>query len=387
MMILIWCLITCIASFVSCKNLCHNCLGKIHTHEQLELTKQSVIINPKQICSNDKYKFIVIIKSGLDIQRRNFTRSTWAKELNEHFNVPILYALSVPPSNSSLQAQIDRENELFHDILQFNLIESYYNLTLKTTSVLLWYEKYCSQTSDYLFYVDDDILVHVDQFMLYMNTINQTTSIQGWFEKFGKIQRRGLGGVSKEDFPIDIVPDYLWGAAVLYPSTIITNILIKEIFHTKLPIFFRDDVFINGFIADQARIVRQQMPGLVLYDPSSDDLKQNMIVIDFKQEQHRIRAWNCYKYELTCNEKHVLVVIKICLGISLILTLISFGLTHIPRTFINEIRFIFYDLQHLLPWKINWNLFRRKLQRFNKFSALNTIIFFTLYLFIQNKFQ
>ena len=300
-------------------NICQDCLGKIHTTEDLKLTKEKLIINKEQICHNERYKFFIIVKSG-DFQRRNFTRSTWAKEIIEHFNIPVLYAIGYP-KNSSTQEEIVLEDKKYNDLLEFNIIESYYNLTLKTTSVLVWFNKYCSNSTNYLFYVDDDILIHVDKLIMYMYKIENNDTIEGWFEKSGKIQRKGFGGVSKENFPIDIVPDYLWGAAVLYPTNIISNVLIKGIFNSTYPIFFRDDVFINGFVAEQTGIKRKYLEGMLLYDKTEDDLKTNMIIIYFQNEEDRYKVWNCYKYNIQCNKNLFRLLLRIIwvIGISIII--------------------------------------------------------------------
>lgn len=307
------CFFYCINAHLTKPKECRNCLGKIHTKAELELTKQPLVINKNQTCQHEKYKFIVVVKSG-SFRRRNFTRSTWAKEIIEHFNVPVLYAIGYP-NDSRLQEEIIYEDKKHNDILQFNIMENYYNLTLKTTSVLLWYDRYYSKSTDFLLYVDDDVLIHVDKLIVYMNQLNQSDSIQGWFEKSAKIQRKGLGGVSKGDFPIDVVPDYLWGAAVLYPSQIVSNALIPAIFNTSLPIFFRDDAFINGFIAEEAGIKREYMKGILLYDNTEDDIKTQMIIIDFTNEERREMAWNCYKYDINCNKNLALLLFEILCGV------------------------------------------------------------------------
>ncbi|CAF4545015.1 unnamed protein product, partial [Rotaria socialis] len=229
---------------------CKNCIGKIHSKQDLQLARHSLIIDKNQSCQNQRYTFFIIVKSG-SFEKRSFTRSTWAKEISEHFKIPILYAIGYP-KDPHFQKYIIAEDLKYHDLLQFNILEDYYNLTLKTTSVLLWYDRYCSKNSQFLLYVDDDVLIHVDKLIVYMHRTVNSDSIQGWFEKSVHIQREGMGGVSVDDFPIDFVPDYLWGAAVVYPSHIISNRLISAIFNSTVPIFFRDDVFINGFMAQQA---------------------------------------------------------------------------------------------------------------------------------------
>jgi hypothetical protein len=346
--------------------ICRDCQGKIHTREQLELTKQPLIIDKNETCLNEQYKFIVIVKSG-NVQRRNFTRQTWAKEIIEYFNIPVLYAIGYP-SNSSLEKQILFEDDIHHDLLQFPILENYYNLTLKTISVLNWYTHYCSNNSNYLLYVDDDVLIHVDKLIMYMNENSNTNAIEGWFETLGKIQRTGIGGISKEDFPIDIVPDYLWGAAVLYPSNIISNVLIKTIFNTNLPIFFRDDVFINGFIAQEAEIKRQYMKGIVLYDSSENNLKNNMIVIDFKNEEHRIQAWNCYRYYIQCNKNTELLISKILVGICLILIIVYGCWRYLKSTKVyHELKYAliywYYGMKNLYKKNIHLNLMMHREQR------------------------
>jgi hypothetical protein len=313
----------CINGQLPSSNLCPNCRGKIHSISDLKLAKQKLILNKEEICRNEKYKFFIIVKSG-DFQRRNFTRFTWAKEIIEHFNIPVLYAIGYP-TNSSIQEQILSEDKIYNDLLEFNILESYYNLTLKTTSVLYWFNQYCSNSSNYLFYVDDDVLIHVDKLIMYMYRIENNDTIEGWFEKSGKIQRKGIGGVSKKDFPIDIVPDYLWGAAVLYPSNIISNVLLNAIFNSTIPIFFRDDVFINGFIAEQAGIKRKYMEGILLHDQTEDDLKTNMIIIDFKNEDNRRKAWNCYRYDIRCNKNLFDLLLKIISAICLFTLIMIFS--------------------------------------------------------------
>ena len=342
-------------------NLCQNCSGKIHTKEDLELVKQPLIINKIRICHNEKYRFIIIVKSG-DYQRRNFTRNTWATEIIKHFNVPVLYAVGYP-KDPSMQKRIIAENEIHRDILEFNILESYYNLTLKTTSVLFWYKQYCANSSDYLLYVDDDVLIHVDKLLMYMYRINNNNTIEGWFEKSGKIQRKGIGGISHEDFPIDRTPDYLWGAAVVYPSNIISDVLIEAIFNTTLPIFFRDDVFINGFIAEQAGINRQHMKGILLYDQTEDDLKTNIIIIDFKNEKNREKAWNCYKYNIQCNKGLTIVLIlKILGGISLLVLISVVCCKYLKTTELYyDVRFWYYRMNLLFTKNRNsWLIVNRK---------------------------
>lgn len=304
------------------QNRCPKCVGRIHQKEELLLTQEELVIDKKDFCRNHPSAYLVIVKSG-SFPRRNLTRYTWAKELIDHFHIPVLYALA-SPNNVSVQQSILNEDQLNHDLLQFHLLENYYNLTLKTISVFHWYNRWCATRTRALLYFDDDLLVNVDRLIVYLRRWNESQTIEGWFEKSGKIQRSGMGGVSKEDFPIDYVPDYLWGAAVIYPSSVIRHALLPGIFQTKLPIFFRDDVFINGFIAEEMSVKRKLLNGIRSYDPTEDDLRRRIILIDFPSEEHRLRAWLCFRQGTHCNKNPLRLLSRIFFVVFLLLLLGKF---------------------------------------------------------------
>lgn len=301
---------------------CPNCRGKIHQKEDLRLTERNLLIDKKNVCLERTNPFVVVVKSG-NFQRRNLTRSTWAKQLIEYFNVRILYALAIP-KNLSEQKSIENENEIYRDILQFDFEENYYNLTIKTLSVFHWFDRWCWNRTRFLLYVDDDLLINVDRLMINLPRLDLTNSIFGWFENSGRIQRRGIGGVSKIDFPIDRVPDYLWGAAVVYPSEILHHRLLPGVYQTNLPIFFRDDVFINGFIAEETSVQRKHFKGIRLYDRTEDDLKNQIFLIDFPDEEHRRRAWICFQEQKFCNKNLGKLIMKIIFYIFSILFCFGF---------------------------------------------------------------
>ncbi|CAF3641870.1 unnamed protein product [Rotaria socialis] len=336
---------------------CKNCIGKIHSKQDLQLARHSLIIDKNQSCQNQRYTFFIIVKSG-SFEKRSFTRSTWAKEISEHFKIPILYAIGYP-KDPHFQKYIIAEDLKYHDLLQFNILEDYYNLTLKTTSVLLWYDRYCSKNSQFLLYVDDDVLIHVDKLIVYMHRTVNSDSIQGWFEKSVHIQREGMGGVSVDDFPIDFVPDYLWGAAVVYPSHIISNRLISAIFNSTVPIFFRDDVFINGFMAQQAGIKREHMKGIFCFDPAQDDLNSKMILINFKNEEARENTWNCYKNGVRSNKKLPLFLCKVMCGMCLFIIIFGYCCKYFIETVdFDHLKLVCYQCfyKYHYPRKQNINL-------------------------------
>jgi beta-1,3-galactosyltransferase 1 len=62
-----------------------------------------------------------------------------------------------------LQASLEQEHEQYNDLVQHNFIDSFANLTLKTTFLLKWILSNECQTSKFIFKTDDDTLVNPTQ--------------------------------------------------------------------------------------------------------------------------------------------------------------------------------------------------------------------------------
>ena len=61
--------------------------------------------------------------------------------------------------DANLMNAIQYENEIYHDIIQEDFLDSYKNLTYKGIMALKWVSTFCSNTK-YILKVDDDIVVN-----------------------------------------------------------------------------------------------------------------------------------------------------------------------------------------------------------------------------------
>ena len=68
-----------------------------------------------------------------------------------------MFLLGNPPSSPI--AQIRKENDLYHDIVQEDFIDSYRNLTVKSIMALKWATEHC-KNAKLIFKMDDDTLVN-----------------------------------------------------------------------------------------------------------------------------------------------------------------------------------------------------------------------------------
>ena len=86
--------------------------------------------------------------------RRMIIRRTWAREAKDN-KMKVLFIVGLPSGRRkgregqrSTQQQLSLQNEAqkYGDMLQFDFIDNYYNLTLKTIAEFKWIQKHCSSS-------------------------------------------------------------------------------------------------------------------------------------------------------------------------------------------------------------------------------------------------
>lgn len=249
-------------------------------------TKKSKISHP----------LIIVVKTramntGPLFERRMFTRASWAREAQE-LGIPVIYAIG-RPTDDKVQAMLEYENQIYGDILQINYIDSYYNITIKTTGILNWFVRHnCSQMFQFLFLVDDDVLVNIPSLL---NTISnmtfRTDGIYGLYLENIEPHPSGKWAVSLKDFPNRTYPTFIIGASTIYGSKLIRPIVeeLDRMVDRNESIFFLDDVLFTGIIPEKLGFHRGPMPGVEVC--SHTDL-YSINVISECNAARRIYVWS-----------------------------------------------------------------------------------------------
>ena len=128
------------------------------------------IINHPGVCvqHTDVLLLVVINSVFAHLDRRTVIRDTWSRKKNYHNSfVHVLFFLT-KSENQHVQESIERENELYRDIVQYsNSITDHYNLTLKTTLAGEWSNKFCPDAK-YVLVSDDNIVLDVFKILPYL---------------------------------------------------------------------------------------------------------------------------------------------------------------------------------------------------------------------------
>ncbi|CAH1787328.1 unnamed protein product [Owenia fusiformis] len=259
-------------------------------------------INEEKICAS-KTDIIVFIISATDHStQRLLIRQAWAGEKTVNgFAIKVVFLMG-DSGKLTINHAIQEESAIYGDIIQETFMDTYRNLTLKTIMGLKWVTNFCPDAR-YILKCDDDIFVNVFQLVRHLKV----------FEKQGRDKNLILCNidtgnrshvirdssskwyVTSEEFPGDHYPTYCDGPVYL----LATNVG-KALYNASLyqPLFWLEDVYTTGFLADKLGMEHTEFSSLYAYVPQwftfdifvSFIVKQYVFVI-CKSTQHITELW------------------------------------------------------------------------------------------------
>ncbi|XP_077471353.1 beta-1,3-galactosyltransferase 2 [Stigmatopora argus] len=126
------------------------------------------LINEPDKCKGSRaapFLVFLITTEALQVEAREAMRQTWANEsVVPAVAIVRLFLLGKYEGQltSNHQKILSEESQRYHDIIQQDFLDSYYNLTLKTLMGLHWVARYCSEAS-YVMKTDSDMFVNTDR--------------------------------------------------------------------------------------------------------------------------------------------------------------------------------------------------------------------------------
>lgn len=109
--------------------------------------------------------FVAIISAPSNLIKRDIIRKTWLSDLQTQSDSGSLvnlvgFGFIVGRTNErETQLKMDSESSTYGDILQIDMVDVYYNQTLKVVGLVNWINDHCSHV-DFILKVDDDVYVN-----------------------------------------------------------------------------------------------------------------------------------------------------------------------------------------------------------------------------------
>lgn len=236
-------------------------------------------------CTPNIHALVLVPSAPENRDKRKLIRQTWANfvELPLHKNsIPfrVIFMLGIPDADTK-QAELERENFEYDDMVQGSFIDSYENMTYKHVMAMKWFLTFCGH-SKILIKVDDDVFLNTPQLMIYLhntmlhNQLPQTdnhaddriTNISKPLKLLFRQQRdllfcnRKIGvrvhrsyrfkwHASYRNYPNKTYPPYCPGFGIVYSADVVRRLYDAA---QRSEFFWIDDIHITGLLANQLKI-------------------------------------------------------------------------------------------------------------------------------------
>ncbi|XP_034567668.1 UDP-GlcNAc:betaGal beta-1,3-N-acetylglucosaminyltransferase 7 [Notolabrus celidotus] len=132
-----------------------------------------MLLNHPEKCKGDVHLLMVIKSVATQHDRREVIRKTWGKEqVVDGKRIKTLFLIG-QPSNEAERANhqklVEFEDYIYGDILQWDFLDTFFNLTLKETHFLKWFDIYCPNVR-YIFKGDDDVFVSIENIIEFLES-------------------------------------------------------------------------------------------------------------------------------------------------------------------------------------------------------------------------
>lgn len=278
-----------------------------------------MLMNHPEKCAGD-VDLLIVVKSVIEQHdRREAVRLTWGKEhAVRGKKVKTLFLLGTPApgkDSKNLQKLLEYEDRLYGDILQWNFMDTFFNLTLKEVNFLRWFNIYCTHVP-FIFKGDDDVFVNPTNLVDLIDFRTQDGKVRDLFvgdtiSKAAPIRNRQSKYYIPKELFNEPYPPYVGGGGFLMSSQLARRFFVVSESVTLFPI---DDVFL-GMCLQKLGLEPEMHPGFKTFgimkrkvSPMNSEpcFYRHLIVVHKLSPEELLRMWDTvHDKKLTCAKKVV----------------------------------------------------------------------------------
>lgn len=279
-----------------------------------------MLINHPEKCSGDVH-LLMVVKSVIEQHdRREAVRKTWGKEQEiDGKKIRTLFLLGSPSAgkdSKNLQKLAEYEDRIYRDILQWDFMDTFFNLTLKEVNFLKWFNIYCPRVQ-FIFKGDDDVFVNTNNVLELLGFRKEDPKVGGLF--VGDTISKAVpirNSQSKYFIPKELYdkpyPPYVGGGGFLMASGLARKLFAVSDDTELFPI---DDVFL-GMCLQKAGHAPELHPGFKTFgimkrkvSPMNNDpcFYRNLLVIHKLSPEELLNMWKIvFNEHLICSKRIIL---------------------------------------------------------------------------------
>ncbi|XP_070824833.1 UDP-GlcNAc:betaGal beta-1,3-N-acetylglucosaminyltransferase 7, like [Chaetodon trifascialis] len=277
-----------------------------------------MLINHPEKCADGEVHLLMVVKSVIEQHdRREAVRKTWGKEHTvEGKKIRTLFLLGSPTTGKdtkNLQKLIEYEDLIYGDILQWDFMDTFFNLTLKEVNFLKWFDIYCSGVR-FIFKGDDDVFVNTHNLLELIGFKVEDRKQADLFvgdtiSKAIPIRNRQSKYYIPKELYDKPYPPYVGGGGFLMSSQLARRLFVVS---EDLELYPIDDVFL-GMCLQKLHLTPEMHPGFRTFgitrrrvSPMNSEpcFYKNLIVVHKLSAQELLRMWRLvHSQELICAQK------------------------------------------------------------------------------------
>eukprot|EP00088_Acartia_fossae_P005903 TRINITY_DN12674_c0_g1_i4.p1 TRINITY_DN12674_c0_g1~~TRINITY_DN12674_c0_g1_i4.p1 ORF type:complete len:309 (+),score=19.49 TRINITY_DN12674_c0_g1_i4:333-1259(+) len=148
------------------------------------------IMSPPACEPGDSIKILALVMSAPHNWRdRQVVRNTWAKQLSSNVTTKVVFIMGryttdtsiphhIPPKDEEgktisehvMGSRLLEEHDKYKDIIMADFLDTYLNLTLKTSFGLKWIGKHCPQ-AEVILKIDANVFLHAENLLEYLENV------------------------------------------------------------------------------------------------------------------------------------------------------------------------------------------------------------------------
>ncbi|KAM4610405.1 UDP-GlcNAc:betaGal beta-1,3-N-acetylglucosaminyltransferase 7, like [Polymixia lowei] len=277
-----------------------------------------MLINHPDKCTDGDVDLLMVVKSVIEQHdRREAVRRTWGRQQTiEGKKIRTLFLLGSPTNGKdtkNLQKLIEYEDRIYGDILQWDFMDTFFNLTLKEVNFLKWFDIYCSSVK-FIFKGDDDVFVNTNNILDLIGFKVDERKVLNLFvgdtiSKAIPIRNRQSKYYIPKELYDKPYPPYVGGGGFLMSSQLARRLFVVS---EDLELYPIDDVFL-GMCLQRLHLAPEMHPGFRTFgitrrrvSPMNSEpcFYKNLIVVHKLSAQELLKMWSVVQNEeLVCAKR------------------------------------------------------------------------------------
>ena len=238
-------------------------------------------------CRRTTFMLIVVHSVHNNTEKRQLIRDTWGSVARDGGGgsdwpgrkgdalpeMRLIFLLGVHRIDA-YNSLITYEADTFGDIVQFDFVDDYRNMTYKNLLGITWVNRHCAHAR-YVLKSDDDVFVNIPSVIEMLNQNDFVRTIIGPYNPRSRSvrDRASKWFLTCSEYPFNYLPPYMSGSAYILTQDLLYDLYISSLF---VPWLHIDDLYVTGILAKIVRAEFAYSAGGFIYAGNTPATVYNM---------------------------------------------------------------------------------------------------------------